>query len=123
MRWETYKPAARVTLTAGMRTTWNTNAVNQQKVVCAAGRVVSRSLPRPRTTPRSSDPNRGPGTVSGHALAGLAAARFGGVCHSTGDGPARGFGLFNDIIPAQIADLAATNAPYSPTFVGESVAR
>jgi len=29
---ETYKPAARVTLTAGMRTTWNTNAVNQQRL-------------------------------------------------------------------------------------------
>ena len=29
-----------------------------------------------------------------------------------------GGGVFNDIIPAQIADLAATNAPYAPTFVG-----
>jgi hypothetical protein len=29
-----------------------------------------------------------------------------------------GFGVFNDIIPAQISDLAATNAPYAPTFVG-----
>jgi hypothetical protein len=29
-----------------------------------------------------------------------------------------GFGVFSDIIPAQIADLAATNAPYAPTFVG-----
>jgi hypothetical protein len=29
-----------------------------------------------------------------------------------------GFGVFNDIIPAQVADLAATNAPYAPTFVG-----
>jgi hypothetical protein len=29
-----------------------------------------------------------------------------------------GFGVFNDIIPSQISDLAATNPPYSPTFVG-----
>ena len=29
-----------------------------------------------------------------------------------------GFGVFNDLIPAQIADLAAMNAPYAPTFVG-----
>ena len=29
-----------------------------------------------------------------------------------------GGGIFNDIIPAQIADLAATNAPYAPVFVG-----
>ena len=27
-------------------------------------------------------------------------------------------GVFNDIIPAQIADLGATNAPYAPVFVG-----
>ena len=29
-----------------------------------------------------------------------------------------GVGVFSDIIPAQIADLAATNAPFAPTFVG-----
>jgi hypothetical protein len=29
-----------------------------------------------------------------------------------------GFGVFNDIIPAQIADLGRTNPPYAPTFVG-----
>ena len=29
-----------------------------------------------------------------------------------------GFGAFNDIVPAQISDLAATNVPYDPTFVG-----
>ena len=29
-----------------------------------------------------------------------------------------GSGVFSDIIPAQIADLAAANAPYAPTFVG-----
>ena len=29
-----------------------------------------------------------------------------------------GAGVFNDMIPTQIADLAATNAPYAPTFVG-----
>jgi hypothetical protein len=29
-----------------------------------------------------------------------------------------GFGAFNDIIPAQIADLASGNAPYAPAFVG-----
>ncbi len=34
-----------------------------------------------------------------------------------------GFGLFSDIIPAQIADLASTNAPYAPTFVAGSADR
>ncbi len=29
-----------------------------------------------------------------------------------------GFGVFNDIIPMQIADLAAMNAPNDPTFIG-----
>ena len=29
-----------------------------------------------------------------------------------------GFGVFDDIVPAQIADLASVNPPYSPVFVG-----
>ncbi len=29
-----------------------------------------------------------------------------------------GGGIFNDIIPAQVADLGATNPPYAPVFVG-----
>ncbi len=29
-----------------------------------------------------------------------------------------GGGVFNDIVPAQIADLGATNPPYAPVFVG-----
>ena len=29
-----------------------------------------------------------------------------------------GGGVFNDIIPAQVADLGATNPPYAPVFVG-----
>jgi hypothetical protein len=29
-----------------------------------------------------------------------------------------GGGVFNDIIPAQVVDLGATNAPYAPAFVG-----
>ena len=29
-----------------------------------------------------------------------------------------GFGVFNDIVPMQIADLGAMNAPNDPTFVG-----
>ncbi len=29
-----------------------------------------------------------------------------------------GGGVFNDIIPAQVADFGATNPPYAPVFVG-----
>ena len=32
-----------------------------------------------------------------------------------------GFGVFSDIIPMQIADLAAINAPNDPMFVGMHV--
>src|SRR5208337_3270161 len=29
-----------------------------------------------------------------------------------------GGGVFNDLIPAQVADMGATNPPYAPVFVG-----
>jgi hypothetical protein len=115
---DTYKPTARITLTAGMRATWNTNPVNQQrlfarpagsfldlshgisqpldKVIETGVRGLFSSTPLLVWQPRVS--------VAWQLVSGT-------VIHA-------GFGLFNDIIPAQVADLAATNAPYSPTFVG-----
>ena len=115
---ETYKPAARVTLTAGMRTTWNTNAVNQQRLFARpAGSFLdlSHDLELPldqviQTGVRGLFPAT-PLLVWQPRVSAAYAIQPGTVLHA-------GFGLFNDIIPAQIADLAATNAPYSPTFVG-----
>ena len=115
---DTYKPAARITLTAGLRTTWNTNPVNQQKLFARpAGSFLdlSHEISQPldqaiQTGVRGLFPAT-PLLVWQPRVSAAYQVIPGTVLHT-------GFGVFNDIIPAQIADLAATNAPYSPTFVG-----
>jgi hypothetical protein len=115
---DTYKPIPKATLTYGMRVTWNTNETNQQGLFARpAGSFLD--MPHdarqplneailtnvhklfPETPlfvwqPRISIAYQFPHQFAIHA----------------------GFGTFNDIIPAQIADLASNNAPYAPTFVG-----
>jgi hypothetical protein len=115
---DTYKPTARITLTAGMRTTWNTNPVNQQRLFARpAGSFLdlSHDISQPldqaiQTGVRGLFPATPP-LVWQPRVSAAYQVTPGIVLHA-------GFGAFNDIIPAQIADLAATNAPYSPTFVG-----
>ncbi len=115
---ETYKPAARITLTAGMRTTWNTNPVNQQNLFARpAGSFLdlSHEIGQPldqviQTGVRGLFPAT-PLLVWQPRVSAAYEVTRGTILHA-------GFGVFNDIIPAQIADLAATNAPYAPTFVG-----
>ena len=113
---DTYNPTTGLTLTAGVRATWNTNPENQQRQFARpAGsfldtshdtnqpldQVIETNLQRlfPATPlfvwqPRAS-------------IAYQLAART--AIHA-------GFGVFNDIIPAQISDLGAINAPYASTF-------
>ncbi len=115
---DTYNPTTGLTLTAGVRATWNTNPENQQRLFARpAGsfldtshdtnqplnQVIETNLQRlfPATPlfvwqPRAS-------------IAYQLAART--AIHG-------GFGVFNDIIPAQISDLGAINAPYASTFTG-----
>lgn len=115
---DTYKPTARVTLTAGVRTTWNTNPVNQQRLFARpAGSFLdmSHQISQPlnqviETGVRGLFPAT-PVLVWQPRVAAAYEVIHGSVLHA-------GFGIFNDIIPAQMADLAATNAPYAPTFVG-----
>ncbi len=115
---DTYKPTARVTLTAGVRATWNTNPVNQQRLFARpAGSFLdmSHQINQPLnqvilTSVRNLFPAT-PLMVWQPRVAAAYEVTHGSVLHA-------GFGVFNDIIPAQIADLAATNAPYAPTFVG-----
>jgi hypothetical protein len=115
---DTYKPTARVTLTAGVRATWNTNPVNQQHLFARpAGSFLNMShqISQPLnqvilTNERNLFPST-PLLVWQPRVAAAYEVTHGSVLHA-------GFGVFNDIIPAQIADLAATNAPYAPTFVG-----
>ncbi|MGP8268704.1 MAG: carboxypeptidase regulatory-like domain-containing protein [Terracidiphilus sp.] len=115
---DAYKPTLRATLTAGVRTTWNTNPVNQQRLFARpAGSFLdmSHQINQPlnqaiQTGVRGLFPAT-PLLVWQPRVAAAYEVTHGSVLHA-------GFGVFNDIIPAQIADLAATNAPYSPTFVG-----
>jgi hypothetical protein len=115
---DTYKPSPRASIAYGMRVTWNTNVTsakdlfsrtagsfldalhetNQALNQIVLGNVhdLFPSTPLFVYQPRVSFAYR---LFSRMALHG-------------------GFGVFNDIIPAQIADLAAMNAPNDPTFVG-----
>ncbi len=115
---DSYKPLPKATITYGMRVTWNTNVASAKglfsrtagsfldashetnqplnQVVLANARDLFPRTPLFVYQPRVS-----------FAYQILSRTAF----HS-------GFGVFNDIIPMQIADLAAMNAPNDPTFVG-----
>ena len=115
---DTFKAGQRWTLTAGLRVTWNGNPVNQHGLFARPagsfldmGHDVTQPLNQAIQTnvrylfpatpllswqPRASVAYKLSDTIAVHA----------------------GGGVFNDIIPAQIADLGATNAPYAPVFVG-----
>ena len=115
---DTFKAGQRWTLTAGLRVTWNGNPVNQHGLFARPagsflnmGHDVTQPLNQAIQTnvrnlfpatpllswqPRASVAYKWSDTIAVHA----------------------GGGVFNDIIPAQIADLGATNAPYAPVFVG-----
>jgi hypothetical protein len=115
---DTYKPVARVTLTAGVRATWNTNPVNEQRLFARpAGSFLdlSHAVDQPldqviQTGVRGLFPSTAL-IVWQPRVSAAYQVTSGTVLHA-------GFGVFNDIIPAQIADLGATNPPYAPTFVG-----
>jgi hypothetical protein len=115
---DTVKVGKRWTLVAGLRATWNTNPVNQHGLFARpAGSFLDmgHSIDQPlnqaiQTNVRSLFPGTPlfswqPRASAAYKLSDKMALHAGG-------------GVFNDIIPAQIADLGATNAPYAPVFVG-----
>ena len=115
---DTFKAGQRWTLMAGLRATWNTNPVNQHGLFARpAGSFLDmgHSIEQPlnqaiQTNVRSLFPGTPlfswqPRASAAYKLSDKMALHAGG-------------GVFNDIIPAQIADLGATNAPYAPVFVG-----
>jgi hypothetical protein len=115
---DTYQPSAKTTLTYGMRVTWNTNVTSAKDLFSrTAGSFLDASHETNQPLNQvvlGNVHNLFPATplfvyqprVS-FAYQLLSRTAF----HV-------GFGVFNDIIPAQIADLAAMNAPNDPTFVG-----
>jgi hypothetical protein len=115
---DTYKPTARATLTAGIRTAWNTNPANRQHLFARpAGSFLDLSHDLSQPLDQAIETKQGslfPATPLLAWQPRVSAAyqiASGTVVHT-------GFGVFSDIVPAQVADLAATNAPYAPTFVG-----
>ena len=115
---DSYKPLPRLTLTAGLRATWNTNPVNQQTLFA---RPSSSFLDISHNTnqPLSQVIETGVRQVFPATPLVVWQPRV-SMAYQLGSRTAvhGGFGVFNDILPAQISDLAATNPPYSPTFVG-----
>jgi hypothetical protein len=115
---DTYKPTPKATFIVGVRATWNTDPVNRQHLFARpAGSFLdlSHGVNQPldqaiQTNVRGLYPST-PILVWQPRVSLAYQIKTDTVIHF-------GFGVFNDIIPAQIADLAATNAPYAPTFVG-----
>ncbi|MDR3750406.1 MAG: carboxypeptidase-like regulatory domain-containing protein [Terracidiphilus sp.] len=113
-----YKPTERTMLTAGVRATWNTNPVNQQgRFARPAGSFqdMSHDIGQPldqaiESNVRTLFPAT-PLLIWQPRISAAYQVASGTAIHA-------GVGVFNDMIPTQIADLAATNAPYAPTFVG-----
>ncbi len=115
---DTFKASQRWTLTAGLRVTWNTNPVNQHGLFArpkGSFLDLTHNVNQPlnqaiQTNVRRLFPDTPmlswqPRASAAYKLSDKTALHAGG-------------GVFNDIIPAQIADLGATNAPYAPVFVG-----
>ena len=115
---DTYKASPRATLTYGMRITWNTN-------VTSARDLFSRTAGSFLDTPHETNQPLDQVVLSNvHDLFSAiplfvyqprVSFAYQLLSHTALHG---GFGVFNDIIPMQIADLAAMNAPNDPTFVG-----
>lgn len=115
---DTYKPSPKMTLTAGMRITWNTNVTSAKGLF---SRTAGSFLDALHETNQPLNQvvlgnvhNLFPGTPL-FVYQPRVSFAYQLLSHTAVHG---GFGVFNDIIPMQIADLAAMNAPNDPTFVG-----
>jgi hypothetical protein len=115
---DTYKPTPKVTLTCGMRVTWNTNVTSQQALFSrTAGSFLdaSHQVDQPlNRVVEGNVHNLFPGT-SLFVYQPRASVAYQLFPHTAMHA---GFGAFNDIIPQQIADNGFINAPNDPTFTG-----
>ena len=115
---DTWKPVRGATLTAGLRAAWNTDPVNQQRLFARpAGSFMDMGHDDAQPLDQAIETNvrelfpSMPLILWQPRVSAAYEIAHGTALHA-------GVGVFSDIIPAQIADLAATNAPYAPTFVG-----
>jgi hypothetical protein len=115
---DTWKPSQRATLTYGMRVTWNTNVTSGRDLFSRmAGSFLDAS--HITTQPLNKVLLGSVGSLFAATPLFIYQPRvsfaYQLLPHTAVHG---GFGAFNDVIPMQIADLAAMNAPNDPTFVG-----
>ncbi len=115
---DTWKTSPKSTLTYGMRVTWNANVTSERNLFSRmAGSFLDAlhetTQPLNRVVLGSMHDlfPRTPLFVYQPRLSFAYQLLPRSAIHG-------GFGVFNDIIPMQIADLAAMNAPNDPTFVG-----
>lgn len=115
---DTYKPVSKATVTYGMRVTWNTNVTSAKDLFSrTAGSFLDASHETNQPLNQvvlGNVHNLFPATplfIYQPRVSFAYRLLHRMVVHG-------GFGVFNDIIPAQIADLAAMNAPNDSTFVG-----
>jgi hypothetical protein len=115
---DTWKPSAKMTLTYGMRATWNTNVTSPQGLF---SRMAGSFLNASHAT---SQPLNQVVLGRVHNLFAAtplfiyqprAAIAYQLLPHTAVHS---GFGVFNDIIPQQIADSGLMNAPNDPSFTG-----
>ena len=115
---DTFKPSAKTTLTYGMRVTWNTNVTSPQRLF---GRMAGSFLDASHETNQPLDQ-----VILGNVQDLFAATplfiyqprtsiAYQPLPHTVVHA---GFGVFNDIIPQQIADNGLINAPNDPSFTG-----
>ena len=115
---DTFRVSSRFTLTAGLRATWNANIVNQHgQFARPAGSFLDMSHDPTRPLNQAIQTNIRnlfPATPL------LVYQPRASIAYKLNEKTAfhGGGGVFNDIIPAQVADFGAMNAPYSPVFVG-----
>src|SRR5579863_2736674 len=117
---DTYKPVAKAAITYGMRVTWNTNVTSGKDLFARmAGSFLDASHNTDEPLNKVVQGNvrdlfpATPLFVYQPRVSFAYQLRPRLAVHS-------GFGVFNDIIPMQIADLAAMNGRDDPTFVGGS---
>jgi len=115
---DTWKPSSRATFTYGVRVTWNTNVTTRRDLFSRmagsfldASHVITQPLDKVLIGDLSSLFAATPLFI----YQPRASFAYQLLPHMAVHG---GFGVFNDIIPMQIADLAAMNAPNDPTFGG-----
>ena len=115
---DTYKPTLKATLIYGVRVTWNTNVTSPQGLF---GRMAGSFLDASHETNQPLDQ-----VILGDVHNLFAATPLfvyqprASIAYQLRPRTAvhAGFGVFNDIIPQQIADSGLMNAPNDPSFTG-----